>query len=128
MVKNLPANVGDAGLIPGSKRASGEENGNPLLYSCLGSLMDRGTWQATAHGVTESGTAVQLSTQAEAGVRERRSGAGGSSLGLASLDNCCWFGGIGAVLSCFVPGLGLLQGLVCELDKENGPLYVKGKL
>ena len=26
-------------------------NGNPLQYSCLG--MDRGTWQATIHGVTK---------------------------------------------------------------------------
>ena len=52
-VKNPPASVGDAGLIPGSKRSSGEGNGNPLLYSRLGSPMDRGTWQATAHGVTE---------------------------------------------------------------------------
>ena len=30
MVKNLPANVGDGGLIPGLGRSSGEGNGNPL--------------------------------------------------------------------------------------------------
>ena len=29
-VKNLPANVGDAGLIPGSGRSPGEGNDNPL--------------------------------------------------------------------------------------------------
>ena len=37
MVKNLPANAGDVrdgGLIPGSERSPGEENGNPLQYSC----------------------------------------------------------------------------------------------
>ena len=34
MVKNPPANVGDAGLIPGSGRPPGEGNGNPLHYSC----------------------------------------------------------------------------------------------
>ena len=35
VVKNLPANEGDAGLIPGSERSLGGENGNPLQYSCL---------------------------------------------------------------------------------------------
>ena len=38
MVKNPPASaadVGDAGLIPGSRRSPGEGNGNPLQYSCL---------------------------------------------------------------------------------------------
>ena len=30
MVKNLPANAGDLGLIPGSGRSPGEGNGNPL--------------------------------------------------------------------------------------------------
>ena len=35
-------NSGDPGLIPGSGRSSGEENGNPLLYSCLKNHMDRG--------------------------------------------------------------------------------------
>ena len=34
MVKNLLANVGDSGLIPGLERSPGEENGNPLQYSC----------------------------------------------------------------------------------------------
>ena len=33
MVKNLLANVGDSGLIPGLERSPGEENGNPLQYS-----------------------------------------------------------------------------------------------
>ena len=41
MVKNLPANAGDAGLIPGSGRSPGEGNGNPLQYSYLGNTMDR---------------------------------------------------------------------------------------
>ena len=52
-VKNLPANVGDLGLIPGLGRLPGEGNGNPLQYSCLGNPMDRGTWWATVHGVTK---------------------------------------------------------------------------
>ena len=35
MVKNPPANAGDAGLIPGSGRSPEGGNGNPLQYSCL---------------------------------------------------------------------------------------------
>ena len=45
VVKNLPANAGDAkdkGLIPGSGRFLGGGNGNPLQYSCLENPMDRG--------------------------------------------------------------------------------------
>ena len=49
-------NAGDLGLIPGSGRSPGEGNGNPLQYYCLENPMDRGTWQATVHGVTKSQT------------------------------------------------------------------------
>jgi len=42
VVKNLPANSGDIGSIPGSGRSPVEGNGNPLQYSCLGNPMDRG--------------------------------------------------------------------------------------
>ena len=55
MVKDLPANAGDMGLISGSGRF-GEGNGNPLQYSCLGNPMDRGSWQGTVHGVSKSQT------------------------------------------------------------------------
>ena len=41
------------GSNPWSGRFPGEENGNPLQYSCLENPMDRGAWQATVHGVTE---------------------------------------------------------------------------
>ena len=34
-VKNLPANAGDPGSIPGWERSPGEGNGNPPQYSCL---------------------------------------------------------------------------------------------
>ena len=34
----------DLGSIPGSGRSSGEGNGNPLQYSCLGHPMDGGAW------------------------------------------------------------------------------------
>ena len=51
--KESAYNVGDLGSIPGSGRSPGEENGNPLQYSCLGNSMDRGAWWVTAHGVTK---------------------------------------------------------------------------
>ena len=51
LVKTPPANAGDVGLIPGSGRSPGEGNGNPLQYSCLENPIDRGAWQATAHGI-----------------------------------------------------------------------------
>ena len=47
VVKNPPANVGDLGLIPASGRSSGEGNGSPLQYSCLGnkrSLVSYSLW------------------------------------------------------------------------------------
>ena len=47
MVKNLPANSGDVGWVPGSGRFLGEGNGNPLQYSCMGNPRDKRTWQAT---------------------------------------------------------------------------------
>ena len=58
-VKNLPANAGDPGLIPGSGfqglgRCPGEGNDNPLQYSCLESSMERGAWRAAVHRVTKS--------------------------------------------------------------------------
>ena len=56
MVKNLPANAGDPGSIPGPGRSSGEGNRYPFQYSCLKNSMDRGAWQATVHGVAKSQT------------------------------------------------------------------------
>ena len=57
MIKNLPANAGDArnvGSIPGSGRSLGEENGHPLQDSCLENSMDRGAWWVIVHGVTKT--------------------------------------------------------------------------
>ena len=53
MVRNLPANTGNMGSIPGLGRSPGEGNDNPLQSSCLGNPMDRGAWQATVHGVSK---------------------------------------------------------------------------
>jgi len=49
--KESVCNAGDVGSIPGSGRSPGEENSNPLQYSYLENLMDRGSWQAIVHGV-----------------------------------------------------------------------------
>ena len=61
--KESARNAGDSGSIPGSGRFPGEENGNPLQYSCLENSMDRGAWWATVHGVAKIG----LSTHTSAG-------------------------------------------------------------
>ena len=59
MVKNPPANTGDAGSIAGSGRSPGGEHGNPLQYSCLENLMDRGAWQAAVHRFAKSRTRLK---------------------------------------------------------------------
>ena len=56
VVMNLPANAGDVGYIPGSGRSPGEGDGNPLQYSCLGNLRDKGAWWATVHRIAKSWT------------------------------------------------------------------------
>ena len=62
VVKNPPANAGDAGdkgLIPGWGRPPGGGHGNPLQYSCLENSMDRGAWRATVHRITKSQTRLK---------------------------------------------------------------------
>ena len=53
VVKNPPANAGDAGWSPGCGRSRGGGNDNPLQYSCLKNPTDKGDWQTTVHGVAE---------------------------------------------------------------------------
>ena len=63
VVKNPPANAGDlrdVGSIPGLGRSPGGGNGNPLQYSCLENLIDRGNWWAIVHRVTKSWTWLKL--------------------------------------------------------------------
>ena len=52
--KESVCNAGDPGSISGLGRYHGEGNGNPLQYSCLENPTDRGSWQATVHGVTKA--------------------------------------------------------------------------
>ena len=63
MIKTPPTNVGGAGSILGSGRSPGEGNGNPLQYSYLENLMDRGEPErATVHGVTKESDGTKHST------------------------------------------------------------------
>ena len=69
MVKNLPANAGDArdaSLIRGLGRSPRGGHGNPLQYSCLENPMDGGVWWATVHEATKGWTRLkQPSTHAK---------------------------------------------------------------
>ena len=53
-VKNLPANAGDAGSVPGLGRSLGGGNGKLFQYFFLGKPTDRGIWQATVCRVAKS--------------------------------------------------------------------------
>ena len=54
--KASACSAGDLGSIPVLGRYPGEENGNPLQYSCLKNSTDGGAWWATVHGVAKSRT------------------------------------------------------------------------
>ena len=54
--KESACHAGDLGSIPELGRSPGEENGNPLQYSCLENPMDSGAWWATVYVVTKSQT------------------------------------------------------------------------
>ena len=60
--KEPAANAGDMGLIPGSGKSPGEENGNPLQYSCLENCMDRGAYRLQSTGLQRDTTEATLHT------------------------------------------------------------------
>ena len=66
MVKNLPANGGDTGLIPGLGGFPGGGNGNLLQYSCWENPMDRGAcwaivqWDCKESNITEHTVVVMI--------------------------------------------------------------------
>ena len=47
------------GFNPWVEKSPGGGHGNPLQYSCLEILMDRGAWRATVQRVTESWTQLK---------------------------------------------------------------------
>ena len=54
VVKNPTFNAGDIrdqGSVPRSGRFPGAENDNPVQYSCLENLIERGAWEPTVHEV-----------------------------------------------------------------------------
>ena len=59
VITKAPANAGDSGLIPGLGGSLGEENGNPLQYSCLVNPVDRGAWWAAVHVVEKDSDTTQ---------------------------------------------------------------------
>ena len=59
--KESACSAGDPGSIPLSGRSTGGGHGNPLQYSCLENSMDRGSRQATVHGISELDTTMRLS-------------------------------------------------------------------
>ena len=59
VAKNLPANAGNVGLIPGLGSPPGEGNGSTLQYSCQGNPIDRGVWWPTVHRVAKSRTRLR---------------------------------------------------------------------
>ena len=58
VVKNPPANAGDMDSISGLGRSPGGGNGNPLQYSSLENLTDRGAWQVAVQRITKSQTGL----------------------------------------------------------------------
>ena len=60
VVKNLPANAGGIGLIPGSERFHGEGNGNSLQYSCSENPIDKGAWWVVVRSVAKSWTRLSM--------------------------------------------------------------------
>ena len=69
--KESACNVGDVGSIPGLGRSPGEGNCYPLQYPSLEKSTGRGTWQATAHGVTKSQTQLSDFDIGQLGVYDR---------------------------------------------------------
>ena len=57
--KESACSAGDPGLIPGSEKSPGEEDGYPLQYSCLENPVDREIWWAAVCGVTQGRTQMK---------------------------------------------------------------------
>ena len=63
VVKNVIASAGDVrdvGSVPGLGMSPGRGQGNPLQYSCLEELMDRGAWWAIVHRVAKDSDMTEV--------------------------------------------------------------------
>ena len=69
--KESTCQAGHTGLIPGSGRSSGKENGNPFQYSCLGNPMDRVTWWVTVHGVARVWRELVIKQQQQQNLKKK---------------------------------------------------------
>ena len=58
--KESACDAGDLGLIPGLGRSPGGGHGNPLQYSCLENIMDRGAWRAAVQRVVKGQTRLRV--------------------------------------------------------------------
>ena len=81
VVKNLPANAGGLGSVPGGVRSPEGRHSNPVQYSCLENPMDRGAWRAAVHGVTESDMTEHALTAGPPAESEKRGPTFGSEVG-----------------------------------------------
>ena len=59
VVKNQPANAGDASSIPGSGRSLEKEMATHSSISCLGKSMERAARQAAVHGIVKESDTTQ---------------------------------------------------------------------
>ena len=79
MVKNLPTDAGDMGLLPASGRSPGGRNGNPFQYSYLGNPMDRGAGGLQSMGSQRVGCNLAAKQQQELGKLQKGVEAGDKS-------------------------------------------------
>ena len=89
--KESACSAEDQGLIPGSGRSPGEENGYPLQYSCLENSMDRGAWWTTVHGIAESDMTEPLTLSAASPSpcpHQMRGAAAAAAAAAESLQSC----------------------------------------
>ena len=85
VVKNLPANAGDLGSIPGSGRLLGGGHGNPLQYSCLENPMDRGSGRLQSMECTKSQTWLSTHTHTHTDIKAKP-----TKLHKLFVNNCNW--------------------------------------
>ena len=70
MIKNLPANAGDAGdvsLIPELRRSPGGGLGHPRQHSCLENSVNKAAWRASVQGVAENRAMIEATEHFQAG-------------------------------------------------------------